>query len=277
MSLGVVVKGPEGIVLAADSRVTLATRGEQPVLVNYDNATKLLTFGNHPKIAAVTYGTAVIGLRTAHSFLPEFDLELKEKKPLKVKECAKKLSDFFMKQWADRPELKSWAGPSMTFIVAGFDHDAAYGSVFIFEVPYAPEPQERNADENFGMTWGGQHEIASRILQGYDPALPAAMAKALQKDEEEVTRLLTEQVRPDLEFRIPYMALPLQDCVDLATFLVRTTIAAQEFAEGVRGVGGPIDVAYITRTEGIKWLQRKVIRGESGFLDALGHARLAEE
>ncbi len=228
MSLGVVVKGPEGIVLAADSRVTLATRGEQPVLVNYDNATKLLTFGNHPKIAAVTYGTAVIGLRTAHSFLPEFDLELKEKKPLKVKECAKKLSDFFMKQWA-------------------------------------------------GMTWGGQHEIASRILQGYDPALPAAMAKALQKDEEEVTRLLTEQVRPDLEFRIPYMALPLQDCVDLATFLVRTTIAAQEFAVGVRGVGGPIDVAYITRTEGLKWVQRKVIRGESGFLDALGHARLAEE
>jgi len=42
MSLGVVIKGPEGAVLAADSRVTLEARhGDgMTLLVNFDNATK---------------------------------------------------------------------------------------------------------------------------------------------------------------------------------------------------------------------------------------------
>ena len=40
MSLAVVIKGPEGVVLAADSRVTLEAQREsgQPIHVNYDNA-----------------------------------------------------------------------------------------------------------------------------------------------------------------------------------------------------------------------------------------------
>ena len=82
MSLGIVIKGPEGIVLAADSRVTLtATRpGNPPMEINFDNATKLLTFGDtHKYVAAVTYGSAVIGLRTAHSFIPELQGALPER------------------------------------------------------------------------------------------------------------------------------------------------------------------------------------------------------
>ena len=49
MSLAIVFKGPEGIVLAADSRVTLSTeqtdaQGNKTILpATYDNATKLLT------------------------------------------------------------------------------------------------------------------------------------------------------------------------------------------------------------------------------------------
>ena len=76
MSLGVGIKGPEGIVLAADSRVTLeASRPGGPVIpVNYDNATKLLSFSKpHNHVGVVTYGAAVIGQRTAHSFVPEFE------------------------------------------------------------------------------------------------------------------------------------------------------------------------------------------------------------
>ena len=44
MSLGIVIKSPEGIVLAAESRVTLTVNGQngQPShMVNFDNATKL--------------------------------------------------------------------------------------------------------------------------------------------------------------------------------------------------------------------------------------------
>ena len=81
MSLGVVIKGPEGLVLAADSRVTLEARQQNgaPIPVNFDNATKLLAFSKpHKHVGAVTYGMAAIGVRTAHSYLPEFEVWLRK-------------------------------------------------------------------------------------------------------------------------------------------------------------------------------------------------------
>lgn len=78
MSLGIAFKGPEGIVLAADSRVTLnmeVPQGTEKLIIpaTFDNATKLLRFQNHNYVGAVTYGAGAIGTkepRTAHSFLP---------------------------------------------------------------------------------------------------------------------------------------------------------------------------------------------------------------
>ena len=66
MSLGVVFKGPEGIVLAADSRVTLNVRvdsGQEKTVIpsTYDNAIKVLQFQNHQYVGAVTYGLGAIG------------------------------------------------------------------------------------------------------------------------------------------------------------------------------------------------------------------------
>ena len=89
MSLAVAFKASEGIVLAADSRVTLTdfkgqwVRTGNPnnwlVPATYDNATKLLTVSGQKYVAASTYGVGVIGLqepRTAHSLLPEFEAKL---------------------------------------------------------------------------------------------------------------------------------------------------------------------------------------------------------
>lgn len=61
---------------------------------------------------------------------------------------------------------------------------------------------------------------------------------------------------------IPLQAMPLQDCVDLAIFFIRTTAEAQRLTFGIRGVGGPIDVATITRREGLRFVQRKKVVGE---------------
>lgn len=45
-------------------------------------------------------------------------------------------------------------------------------------------------------------------------------------------------------------------------FLIRSTVAMQRFIAGVRGVGGAIDVATITRTDGFQPVQRKRVIGE---------------
>ena len=62
MSLGIAFKGPEGIVLATDSRVTLHAEQRRPdggILLfpsTFDNATKLLSFTGHPYVGAITLG-----------------------------------------------------------------------------------------------------------------------------------------------------------------------------------------------------------------------------
>ena len=264
MSLGVVVKGPEGIALAADTRVTVASqRGDGPeISVNFDNATKLLRFDKpHKWVAAVTYGIAVIGTRTAHSFMPEFGLTLGNKR-LSICQYAKRLSDFFNRQWEGLgiPSQESATG-SMTFIVGGYDAEKPYGTVFLFTIPDSPDPQPRNLD-GFGMTWGGQLQIASRIIHGFDPNLLELLRQEFNLSDSQ-TQKFANALRQNLAYTIPYSVLPLQDCVDLATFLIRTTMTAQNLAVGSRGVGGAIDVATITRRDGLKWVQKKRIRGEN--------------
>ena len=266
VSLGVVVKGPEGVALAADTRVTLTAqrKGVPPLLVNFDNATKLLTFGApHNAVGAVTYGDAIIGTRTAHSFIPEFELNLEQHR-LPTQTYAEQLSDFFQERWREAG-MPLDVGPSggMSFIVGGYDENRPYGAVFLFKIPQAPQPVEQNPN-SFGMTWGGQLEIANRIIHGYDPGLLSILRKRLKLSDSQI-RDLEGVLKPSFEYTIPYEVLPLQDCVDLATFLIRTTITAQNLAVAVRGVGGTIEVATITRMDGLKWVQKKEIHGEDHY------------
>lgn len=266
MSLGIVIKGPEGLVLAAESRVTLTAQlPNAPALhVNFDNATKLLTFESpHTYVGVVTYGQAAINqttLRTAASFVPEFAASLPENR-IPVSEFAQQVSDFYTQQWqANAPE--NYTGPDMIFVVAGFDDGAAYGRVFQFGIPSAPAPVEMNPDPDFGITWGGQQEVVARLIKGYDPNLPEVVSQVLGLKPPQVIQLT--QALNLLQLPIPITAFALQDCVDLAIFFIRTTIAAQRLSVTLRGVGGPIDVATITRQNGLSFVQRKHIVGEPG-------------
>ncbi len=270
VSLGVIVKGPEGIVLAADSRVTLVGQvtgptGPMQIPVTFDNAEKILRFGEpHQWVAAVTYGAAVIGLRSAHSFLPELEVELLKSHPKRatVSEYAAFISKFFEDQWKKfMPPV--YIGPPMTFLIGGYDKGEPYGSVYLVEIPTQPTPAMRKPpDSGSGLDWGGQMEIANRLVKGFDPALPQAVISALGLSGESVTKL--EAVLNQFELRIPYPVLPLQDCLDLASFLIETTITGQGLSLGIRGVGGVIEVAVITRTEPFRFVQQKVLHASKG-------------
>ena len=267
MSLGIVIKGPEGLVIAADSRVTLGTKTPNGEIfhVNFDNARKVLAFttnsSQNSHIGAVTYGQATLGTtnRTAHSFLPEFESTLPEGR-LSVQDFAEKLKDFFMGQWNNN-KIPNYSGPNMVFVVAGYNIDEHFGRKYLFEIPGNPQLQERNAGSNeYGITWGGQREFVDRIIQGYDENVLNIIQKQLKFDDRKKEEI-RKKLRP-LTMKMPLQMLPLQDCVDLAIFFIRTTIDAQRLTVGTRGVGGTIEVATITRSEGFKFIQRKKISGE---------------
>jgi hypothetical protein len=259
------IKGPEGLVLAAESRLTLtAQQGTAQLHVNFDNVMKLMSF-SEPNVAvgAVTYGQAAIGLRTASSFLPEFEAGLPGER-LPIEAFAGHMSGFFLQQWqAGMPMPPTYTGPDMTFVVGGFDPAEPYGRVFTFDIPRNPTPQEQNAGQaQFGITWGGQREFVDRLLRGYDNRVLDIARASMNLDPGQVQGL--ETALTAVQMQIPLAAMPLQDCVDLALFFVRTTIAGQMLTVGLRGCGGPIDVATITRRENFRWVQKKEVRAEVG-------------
>lgn len=273
MSLGIAFKGPEGIVLAADSRVTLTAemqRGGEKIMLpaTYDNATKLLQLSGIRNVGIVTYGIGAIGQkepRTAHSFLPELEEELSKEEigQLSVEDFAKRFSDFFMAQWNAKMPAE-YSGPDMVFLIGGFDEGAAYGKVYKVAIPSNPTPEEQSANQ-FGVTWGGQLEYTNRLIKGFDPQLPVIAKTFLNlTDEQQVA--LEKHLEGALSAKIPYPFLPLQDCVNLSIFLIRTTMELQNWIVGVRGVGGAIDVATITRTDGFTPVQRKIIIGQKSIM-----------
>ena len=262
MSLGIVIKGPEGVVLAADTRLTLGT-------VTFDNASKILPLGQNA--AAVTYGVGSIGGRSAHSLVPQFLKEMHERHSeddndlflnmlgegptLPVSLWTSELGEFFKRHWESAgspPEAQS-----MSFLVAGITEGMPYGETF--RLPYIGGGATQAYGGLFGMAWGGQSDLASRIINGYDGNLTAHIAAQLPEVD---TSAILQTYAQKYQLPVPYPVLPLQDCIDLAMFLIRATINLQGLAQTVRGVGGTIEVVTITPEEGLQWVQKREIRGE---------------
>ena len=260
MSLGVIVKAPEGLVLAAESRLTITMNGPNGSIlpVYFDNALKLFSFQEFNNIGVVTWGQALIGRRSAQNLLPEFEAEIQGKSGLSVSDFAKRLGDFFTARWEKSGE--AFQGVPMTFAVGGFDKQDPYGKVYVLDVPNKPNPEERNSNE-FGYTLGGQQELIGRIIRGYDPSILSLVAQKFSLDENAIAELQNELT--PFQIPIPIDSMPLQDCVNFAIFLIRTTIDVQSLYLGIRGCGGPIDVATITQAEGLHYVQKKQIIGEA--------------
>jgi hypothetical protein len=233
MTLGIVVKGTEGVVLAVDSRVTLTLLTQQGnthtiLPATFDNATKLLKVAKQRFVGAITYGNAIFDVnqpRTAHSFLPEFEASLPDLR-ITVADFATRLGQFYLARWTAGHQPQGIEPAS--FFVGGYDEGEAYGRLYTLHVPNSVVPEELHASD-FGANWGGQIATVNGLL-----------ANAA----------------------IPWQLLPLQDCVDVAILAVKTTAELQKFVTDIRGVGGPIDVAVITKIDGFRDIQSKSLRGE---------------
>ena len=271
MSLAIAFKGGEGIVLAADSRVTLtATKqtGEQTEVTHtyYDNATKLFRVNGHDYVGAVSYGSGVIqgqnSHRTIHSYLPEFESQLanRNEKRLAVDQFASRLGKFFLRKWEEAQMPAE--NQSLVFLVGGYDKNIPYGKLYEISIPASPDPIEFYANPGeFGLRYGGQTDIAARLLNGFPVNLPASAQEVLGFDNDK--RVALEQgLRERSALGIPYEMLPLQDSVDLSILLIRTTIEFLNLTMGLRGVGGPIDVATITPVEGFNFVQHKIVKAK---------------
>ena len=73
----------------------------------------------------------------------------------------------------------------------------------------------------------------------------------------EIVQAIWELDKKHPDNRPPYPAFSLQDAIDYAEFLIRTTSVHQQFSRRMPSVGGDIDIALVTPFDGFRWIRQK--------------------
>ncbi len=301
MTLIVNIVTPEGIVIASDSRQTERNL-KQFTRISTNSANKLFALNN--RIIVATAGLAFFADDTGiRKNVSEYIEEFKEDNNLEnltVDEISTRLHEYINKQYpwekqldisAQQLEIEAERNgekvlsldrkndsiefkikqPSgrikeghlniepVNLLVTGYNPD---GTKETFEVNAPGERILKRKNDEYGCTWLGQGDLVSRLILGYDSKLfKIPMIKSMNKNSLED---LKSQLR-GLEYYIQWNLITLQDAVDLAVFLIKSTSMIQNYADGInmdvgdfQGVGGPIDVVLITK-DGINWIKKKEV------------------
>ena len=259
MTIAVAVAIPEGIVLAAESRQTYSRKVGDVInlRIGTDFGKKVFQLGS--KVGAVTWGWAFLLGRNINSYVEEFKSTINQKGISEVEqishELAKFLTDKYMEHIAKK--LDNPAPRAIGFYIGGYDSKG--GNIYATYIPEKDVSLVSNTIAKSGMNWGGQIDVITRLLKGYDhrivtlPGFPKDLTAELNK----------------LEYVTNFNNMTLQDAVDYAVFLVKTTIDMQRFSDGIvmqpgdiPGCGGSIDVAVVQPDSNFCWIQRKELRGE---------------
>lgn len=159
------------------------------------------------------------------------------------------------------------------FWVAGYSAGAPLAELWDVGIRdgACPEPTQLSQDDAAGLNWGGDPEAVTRIVHGHSENLSAALlSMGLEVDK---LAGVVETVRSHAKVELVTAPMPIQDAIDLAHFLVSTAIAFARFRPGAETVGGPIEIAAITKHEGFKWVKRKHYFGTELNHDTLNQIR----
>jgi hypothetical protein len=109
-----------------------------------------------------------------------------------------------------------------------------------------------------GAQWWGQPEAIARIVNGISLGAPDALTNLGVAGLDSTAALaIAEGLKSQLGAQMIAPPMPIQDAIDLAEFLVNLTIQYVRFTPGAPTVGGPIEIATITKHEGFRWVRRK--------------------
>jgi len=272
MSIVIVVKVSEGLVLAADSAATLLGTLHGPnieqsgVLKTFYNADKLFQIGDLP-IGVLTWGNAFIGPRTLESIVREWEhnahweslIQYKQQyneERYSVRKCAESLLQHLTA--THRSEFSSLPmeqQPAIGIIVAGYSEGEFFPEIWRFVVPLDEKVHNQRPDinnqPNFGASWFGLTDAIVRLHFGHDDGAVTVLSERLGVPESEIRDILAP-----FQYPIPFAQMPLQDAVDYANYIINIVIGRYRFVLGPDLCGGEIDIATITQKE-FKWISQK--------------------
>lgn len=260
VTVAVAVKVFDGIVLATDSATTLLLDGGAAQV--YNGADKIFHLHRRRPVAAMTWGNGVIGTASIATLAKDLrrrfmgldparaDWELQD--DYTVEGVASRLVDMMFDELYAPLANHGVLG----FLVAGYSggSKASEAWLVILEDPATrPVPVLAAGPDQSGWMAYAQPEAIQRLFNGYDHHLVAELGRVIEAAHIPsvmgvLNRRSTQPAQP---------SMPLPDAINLAGFMVDVTIGYSRFLLGADTVGGPTEVASITRHEGFKWISRK--------------------
>ena len=274
MTIAISLKVNDGLVLAADSASTIFVSdelGNAGVVNVYNHANKVFNLIKGKPIGAITWGGGNIGSASISTLMKDFRQVLDGARPgpegtqwtmareQSVAQVAELAKQFFFDSHYQVTYEDVHNPPGIGFVVAGYSDQESLAEEYEFQILSAQEcigPRLIRQRPDSGINWYGQIEPITRLILGYSNELPRILIDDLgiPPDQVQPIMLLLGQ---KLSAPVVSPAMPIQDAIDLAEFLVLLAINYARFMPGAPTVGGPIQIAAITKHEGFKWVRRK--------------------
>lgn len=278
MSIAVLIGVHDGVVLAADSASTLTfpappgvvlPPGKQGVVGNvYDNANKIFNLVKGQPIGCITFGSGNIGNASIGTLIKDLRRKL-TKSPEKMEFNAdqytmQKVAEILAKFLGDECEKlgqPAKINTNLGILLGGYSKPGDLGESWSVEIQKGvPQPPKKlRPDHEVGLSWGGATEVLQRMVMGFSPQIFPALAAVMQPPQNPA--VLASQLGPvlaaQLQAPLVFAPMPIQDVIDLARFFVHSAIMYSRFLPGPNIVGGPIEIAAITKHENFKWINRK--------------------
>ena len=263
MTVCVAIKVHDCIVFAADSAVSLSSTdssGQSAIANVWEHGAKVFHLHKQLPIVAMTAGLGQFGPASVSNLAKDLRIELSnpegdalDEKSYSIEEVTERALAFFEHRY--RSLQPQPANPhSFEFWVGGYGANNSRGEIWKLEVQNGNIPpimQLAKADDDHQLIWGGQIRAISRLILGCDPLLGSTLERRghTKQDIASITQSLATP--------LVHSSMPVQDAIDLASFLVDVAKKYSAFMPGANVVGGDTDVATVTKHEGFKWIKRK--------------------
>jgi hypothetical protein len=253
------VKINDGVVLAADSA------GSMDSGQIYMHANKVANLCEGLPVGAMSTGSGGIGNESIETLLKDLRRRFAGLNPAfidwkvdpeayTVGAVAQRLRQFVFEEKAAVCEAET----NIQVRVCGYSAGRPLAEVWEVNLTRhaCPPPRCIMAESDFGVLWDGQYEALNRLILGVGFGIGDALIRhgiAIERAPD-----LQAGLVKDLYATLAVPAMPIQDAIDLARFLVETTIGFIRFAVFLpKSVGGAVEIATITKHEGFRWVQRK--------------------
>lgn len=267
MTVCVGIKVHDGIIFAADSASTLVginADGSTGVINVWQHGNKVFNLRKCLPIVAMTCGMGHIGPASIGALAKDLrrllthdeDWRLQETN-YTIGEVTEKAHRFFSERYNEL-DPKPPSPHSFEFWIGGIGADGLRGEVWKLQIAdrtiFDPLRVASQADDDV-IFWGGQPAVINRLLMGFDENLFGVLQDT--GSDAATQDAFVEALRARSATPLVHAAMPIQDAIALADFLVETTKRYFAFKPGADIVGGDTDIATVTKHEHFKWIRRK--------------------